>query len=86
MLLTRPAQVPFSKPAWLYEPLPFLYITAGVLALLKLEGGFADLSGALLILAGVYVLQMRRSYRRAAQEKTRKSYRSQQRRNKRELV
>lgn len=80
MLLTRSDQVPFNKPAWLYEPLPFIYITAGALALLKLEGGFAGLSGSLLILAGVYVLQMRRSYRRAAQAKTRKSYRPQQRR------
>jgi hypothetical protein len=80
MSLTRTAQPQFSKPAWLYEPLPFIYIAFGTLALLQLEGGFAALSGSLLILAGAYVLQMRRSYRRAAQKTARKSYRSQQRR------
>lgn len=80
MLLTRSVQHSYPKPAWLYEPLPFIYIATGALALLKLDGGFADLSGSLLILAGGCVWQMRRSYRRAAQEKARKSYRSQQRR------
>lgn len=70
------AQFPFHKPAWLYESLPFLYLSAGALALTKLDGGVATLSGALLILAGGCVLQMRRNFRRAIRVKTRHSQRS----------
>lgn len=70
------AQFQFHKPAWLYESLPFLYLIAGALALTKLDGGVADLSGVLLILAGGCVLQMRRNFRRAARVKTHYSQRS----------
>lgn len=67
------AQLHFHKPAWLYESLPFLYFIAGALALTKLDGGVASLSGALLILAGGCVLQMRRNFRRAVRVKARRS-------------
>ena len=67
-----------DRPDWLYEQLPFIYIAGGALCILKLENSFAVLSGSLLILAGVRVLQMRRKYRRALPLRARKLHRSQQ--------
>jgi hypothetical protein len=69
------AQFQFHKPVWLYESLPFLYLFAGALALIKLDGGVASISGVLLILAGSCVLQMRRNFRRAIRIKARHSQR-----------
>lgn len=73
------AQFQFHKPAWLYESLPFLYLSAGALALTELDGGVAGFSGVLLMLAGGCVLLMRRNFRRAVRVKARYSHRSPQR-------
>ena len=73
------AQFQFHKPAWLYESLPFLYLSAGALALTELDGGVGGFSGALLILAGGCVLVMRRNFRRAIRVKARRPYHSAQR-------
>jgi len=50
----------FYKPDWLYESLPCLYIAAGGAAIAFLERGLGWASGALLILAGVWILIARR--------------------------
>ncbi len=55
--------VDVTVPAWLYELLPLIYITMGVLAAAKLGGVLAILSSALLIAAGIRVLRMRSRYR-----------------------
>lgn len=55
----------FNRPYWLYEASPFLYIALGVWVNVHLSSGLATFSGALLILAGVRVLHMRWTYRRA---------------------
>lgn len=54
----------FNRPWWLYESAPYLYIAIGVMVHAQLSGLLANLSGALLILAGANVLYMRWSYRR----------------------
>ncbi|BAL26879.1 bacteriohemerythrin [Azoarcus sp. KH32C] len=53
------------KPAWLYESLPHLYLVGGVLTVLLLRNVIAQLSGALLVSAGVVVWRMRWRFRRA---------------------
>lgn len=62
-------RVSFNRPYWLYEASPFLYIALGVWVHFNLGGGLATFSSALLILAGVHVLYMRWTYRRARAER-----------------
>jgi len=50
----------FYKPDWLYESLPCLYIAAGGAAIVFMEHGLGRASGALLILAGVWIFIVRR--------------------------
>jgi len=50
----------FYKPDWLYESLPCLYIAAGGAAMAFLTHGVGRASGALLVLAGMWVFVMRR--------------------------
>ncbi len=56
----------FHKPDWLYKLLPAVYIACGVGCLLWLDTGFGMLSGALLIVAGLLVWEMRRQGRKSA--------------------
>ncbi len=51
-------------PNWLYEPLPFLYVAAGALALWRLDDVVGELSGLLLISAGLVIANMRHEYRK----------------------
>jgi hemerythrin-like metal-binding protein len=53
------------KPKWLYESLPHVYLTSGVLTVVWLRNPFAVLSGLLLVSAGAAVLRMRHRFRRA---------------------
>jgi hemerythrin-like metal-binding protein len=52
-------------PYWLYEASPFLYIAAGLLVHLTLDGPVANFSAALLILAGGRAIYLRWNYRRS---------------------
>ncbi len=56
----------FHKPDWLYKFLPYFYIACGIACLVWLETAFGMLSGALLIVAGLLVLEMRRQGRKSA--------------------
>jgi hypothetical protein len=55
----------FYKPAWLYESLPYGYLTAGGLAMVSLDSRLAMLSSGLLIAAGIYILMLRHDCRRS---------------------
>lgn len=55
----------FDRPWWLYESAPYLYLAVGLLVISHLNGPLARLSAAMLILAGLHVLSMRWTYRRA---------------------
>jgi hypothetical protein len=63
MAVTRSTDTLSNVPSWLYELLPFIYIAGGLLVIIKLGGGIAIISSALLIFAGVRVLSMRRKHR-----------------------
>lgn len=54
-----------TTPAWLYELLPLIYIIAGALVGIAIEGWLAVLSGALLILMGLQIFRLRGRYRKA---------------------
>lgn len=51
-------------PVWLYEPLPYLYTCAGAVALWRLDDTLGEISGLLLISAGLVIASMRRDYRK----------------------
>jgi len=53
-------------PGWLYESLPYLYLSTGFLLLWQLEHSMGILSGVLLILAGLLTGVSRWQYRRAS--------------------
>jgi hypothetical protein len=57
------------KPAWLYELLPLIYLSAGAFVTLKLSGTFAIFSGVLLMVTGVHVLRMRRENRKTTKRR-----------------
>jgi hemerythrin-like metal-binding protein len=52
------------KPEWLYQSMPFLYISSGVLAIARLRNGMGMFSGGILIMTSAVVLSQRYSYRR----------------------
>lgn len=54
-----------SRPAGLYETLPYLYMGAGVLVALGLRNPWGLASGLLLVAAGALVWAMRRAHRQA---------------------
>ena len=54
----------FMLPRKLYELLPFLYMLTGVVCALIIDSTVVLISAMLLILAGVFVFLMRRSYRK----------------------
>ena len=53
-----------NLPVWLYEPLPYLYTCAGTGALWRLDDMLGEISGLLLISAGLVIASMRREYRK----------------------
>lgn len=53
-------------PGWLYEPLPYVSMIVGVLALEVLEGALGAFAGAVLLLVGITIWILRWSYRRNA--------------------
>jgi len=50
-------------PNWIYEPLPYLYAGAGVVAIMNLDTVIGRISGILLITAGLVVGYQRYEYR-----------------------
>jgi len=50
-------------PDWFYEPLPYLCIGGGILALYALPGILAQLSGVILVLIGITILYLRWAHR-----------------------
>lgn len=52
------------KPAWLYESLPYVYVTAGAVTIGTLQHPISLFSGVLLIVAGAHVFKMRLGERR----------------------
>ncbi|MBT8128941.1 MAG: hypothetical protein HKO86_04105 [Gammaproteobacteria bacterium] len=52
-------------PRKLYELLPYLYILTGVVCAVLVDSTVVLISSMLLIVAGVFVLMMRRSYRKS---------------------
>lgn len=63
-------------PKPVYEALPYVYVGFGLLALAMIESGARFIPGALLIMAGLIVLNQRFSYR---QEEAIRSRRKQNR-------
>jgi hypothetical protein len=51
-------------PTWLYESLPYIYAGAGAVALWRLDDVIGEISGLLLISAGLVVANMRHEYRK----------------------
>ncbi|WP_306522564.1 hypothetical protein [Rheinheimera sp.] len=56
-------------PSYLYETLPYGYMTAGAAAVVFTPGYVAALSGAILILAGALVWILRSDHRRGDRQK-----------------
>ena len=55
-------------PDWLYESLPAAYFTIGLMVMLSLDNNWAVFSGVMLIFTSVFVVQVRRSYRKTPRE------------------
>jgi len=51
-------------PEWLYNALPHIYITCGVLAIIKLDNGLAIISGLILVSVGSIVFMLRHKNRK----------------------
>ena len=56
-------------PRKLYELLPFFYMLTGVVCAVLIDSTVVLISSMLLIVAGVFVLLMRRSYRKSSHRK-----------------
>lgn len=56
-------------PNWLYEPLPYLYVAAGVTTIFGLGSLPAVFSGVMLIVAGVTTFSMRVRYRKKLKQR-----------------
>jgi uncharacterized membrane protein len=50
-------------PDWFYEPLPYLCVGGGILALYALQGILAQLSGVMLVLIGITIMYLRWAHR-----------------------
>jgi hypothetical protein len=50
-------------PDWLYESLPVVYLVAGLATIIHFESPAGYGAGALLLLAAILILKMRRDYR-----------------------
>jgi len=60
-----PAVTTLWLPDWLYESIPFVYLAAGCAAILHSTTLAGYAAGALLLLAAVLILKMRKDYRTA---------------------
>lgn len=58
-------------PKWLYEPLPYLYVAAGIATILGLGSLPAVFSGVMLIIAGFTTASMRYRYRQKLKQRER---------------
>jgi hypothetical protein len=56
-------------PRSLYELLPFLYISTGILSAALIDSTIVLISSILLIVTGVFILKMRRSFRKKLRQK-----------------
>lgn len=56
----------FYFPDWIYEPLPYLYLLVGGVALAGVDITAGRISGLLLISAAALIIKMRRDSRRDA--------------------
>lgn len=56
-------------PRKLYEMLPFFYMLTGIVCAVLIDSTIVLISSMLLIVAGVFVLLMRRSYRKSSNKK-----------------
>ncbi len=56
-------------PNWLYEPLPYVYSSTGLVSAVVLESMMGRLSGVLLITAGCVISYQRYEYRRLKKER-----------------
>lgn len=52
-----------TLPNWLYEPLPYVYVSVGAAATLGTDSIMGVLSGILLMSAGIYVWYLRFEHR-----------------------
>ena len=52
-----------TLPNWLYEPLPYVYVSVGAAATLGMESIMGVISGILLMSAGIYIWYLRYDYR-----------------------
>jgi uncharacterized iron-regulated membrane protein len=50
-------------PDWLYEPLPFIYVGGGLLAMATFEDALGVVAGVLLSLSGIATWLVRRRHR-----------------------
>jgi hypothetical protein len=58
-----------TLPNWLYEPLPYVYVSTGALATLGMDSIMGVLSGILLMSAGIYIWYLRFEHRGAIKAK-----------------
>ena len=56
-------------PRQLYELLPFIYILTGILCAVLIDSTIVFISSMLLIVTGIFVLIMRRNFRRAISQR-----------------
>lgn len=56
-------------PSRVYESLPFFYMLTGIVCAVLIDSTIVLISSMLLIVAGVFVLLMRRSYRKSSNKK-----------------
>lgn len=49
-------------PNWLYSSLPYLYLIAGTITVLRIEHPISFISGGLFVAAGSLVFHWRRTY------------------------
>lgn len=56
-------------PNWLYEPLPYLYVAAGIASIFGLGSLPALFSGVLLIVAGITTASMRHRHRKKLKQR-----------------
>lgn len=52
-----------NLPNWIYEPLPYVYVGAGIVTTYGLDSMLGKTSGIMLILGGIIIGYMRQKYR-----------------------
>ncbi len=56
-------------PNWVYEPLPYIYTSTGLVSAVMLDSMMGRMSGILLITAGFVIVYQRYEYRRLKKER-----------------